>query len=181
MKLSQIIPVLSLSVLPFFLFAQNTHSQKPLTLITDTATYAYGYTNSTGDTVIPLGKYSMCFTEKFNQYAIVSIPTIGLVAIDRNEKILYQVFNYDNGPDPTSNGLFRIIQNSKIGYANAKTGAIVIQPTYTCAWEFQKGKAKVATNCSIKQEDEHSLWISEEWFYINKKGKRIPLSSKKQD
>jgi hypothetical protein len=134
----------------------------------------YGYLNQKGDTIIPFGKYSICFTTKFDKFAIVGLPNKGFIGIDRNEKILFNIFVIDNGPDYLSDGLFRIIKNGKIGYAD-KNGNIIISPRYDCAYPFAKGRAAVGTGCKIKNEDEHSLWIGGKWHVINKKGQ--PLSN----
>ena len=122
------------------------------------------------DTIIPFNKYLACFTDTFRNYAIVATNE-NIMAIDRQEKILYEVFLFDNGPDYPAEGLFRIVQNNKIGFADALTGKIVIQPQFTCAYPFEGGKAKVSNNCTIKPEGEHSLWISDTWDYIDKTGK----------
>ena len=74
----------------------------------DTVSDQYGYKNSNGDIVIPQGKYERCFTDTFKTYAIVVKPNGGFIAIDRQEKVLYGIFSFDNGPDYTSEGLFRI-------------------------------------------------------------------------
>ena len=50
-----------------------------------------------------------------------------VVAIDRNERILFEAYLFDNGPDYTSEGLFRIIHDGKIGFAN-ENGEVVIAP-----------------------------------------------------
>lgn len=85
-----------------------------LIMITDTINDRYGYVDQQGDTAIRLGKYSYCFTDTFRTYAIIHKTTGGFYAIDRNEKDMYEVFNYDNGPDYVEEGLFRIIENRKI-------------------------------------------------------------------
>jgi hypothetical protein len=84
---------------------------------------------------------------------------------------LYEVFLYDNGPDYPSEGLIRIVKNGKIGYANAKTYKIVITPQFDCAFPFENGKAKVSNKCQTVKEGEHSVWTSENWQYVDKKGK----------
>ena len=111
---------------------------------TDTTKDEHGYKNQNGDIVIPLGRYSFCFTDTFRTFAIVAKPKFGFVAIDRQENILYKVFPYDNGPDYPSDGLFRIMENNKIGYADSKTGKIVIGPKFDCAFPFENGVAQVS-------------------------------------
>ena len=135
----------------------------------------YGYKNKKGKIIIPPGKYQMCFTHIFKTYAFVAKEgfSSGIVAIDRNENVLYEVFNYDNGPDYTSDGLFRITENKKMGYADAATGKIVIEPQFDCAWPFKNGVAKVSNECTVQSDGEHSGWISDRWYYIDKTGKKV--------
>jgi hypothetical protein len=87
------------------------------------------------------------------------------------KKTLYEVFFYDNGPDYAAEGLIRVVKNGKIGYANAKTYRLVIRPQFDCAFPFENGKAKVSTNCKTIKEGEYSTWTSENWQYVDKKGK----------
>jgi hypothetical protein len=92
------------------------------------------------------------------------------VIIDSQKKVLYDVFIYDNGPDYPSEGLIRIIENGKIGYADANTYAMVIKPQFDCAFPFDNGKAKVSNKCQTVKEGEYSSWTSEEWTYVDKHG-----------
>ncbi len=131
-----------------------------------------GYVTASGDTVIAPGAYLYCFTDTLKQFAIVMKKDGSLIAIDKTEKKLFDVFKYDNGPDYVSDGLFRIIKNGKIGYADTN-GNIVIQPRFTCAFSFKNGKAKVALDCTTVTEGEHNRWESARWFYIDKHGNRI--------
>lgn len=162
------LPLLTLS--PFhaqFSAPQNDY----LLLITDTITDQSAYIDHKGDTIIPLGKYMYCFTDTFRTYAIVLIEPKGFFAIDRNEKVMFEVYNYDNGPDYVEEGTFRMIENGKIGFADAATGKILIKPIYECAYPFENGKAKVSVKCKQTPENEMIKWESENWIYINRKGK----------
>jgi hypothetical protein len=132
-----------------------------------------GYINSKGDTIVPIGKYLLCQDSIIKTIGFV-YGNKGIFCINTQGKELFEVFNYDNGPDIASNGLFRIVKDGKIGYANTK-GQIVIQPQFRCAWPFEKGKAQVSYNCNIVQEGEIKLWKEGDWFYIDKTGKRIKL------
>ncbi|MGZ3848664.1 MAG: WG repeat-containing protein [Flavisolibacter sp.] len=138
----------------------------------DTTHGEYGYVNAKGDTAIQLGKYPMCYTDKFDKFAIVSTKDKGLVGIDRNENVVFNVYVFDNGPDYPSNGLFRIIKDGKIGYANLN-GQIVIQPQFDCAYPFKNGKAKVGKGCKEKTDGEHRWWTEGNWYTIDKKGKVV--------
>lgn len=145
--------------------------EKPLILF-QTTEDQYGYVGLEGDTIIRPGKYAMCFTDTFRTFAVVAARG-GLIAIDRKERMLYHVFPYDNGPDYPADGLFRIERGSKIGYADAATGNVIIKPQFTCAFPFEQGKAKVAKHCSTIAEGEHQSWVSDDWFYIDKQGRPI--------
>lgn len=141
-----------------------------LVCFTDTISDEYGYKNQNGDTVIPAGKYLRCFTDTFKTYAIVVKPNSGFIAIDRQENVLYEIFSFDNGPDEPSEGLFRILVDKKIGYADSLTGKVVIKPQFDCAWPFENGVAEVSTDCKTQADGEHSVWVSENWFYIDRTG-----------
>jgi len=169
--------------LPFFLLfflaltsyyssCQQQSKGTYLLLINDSITNQYGYRDQTGKLVIPFGKYPMAFTDTFRTNAIVLKPGEGFVAIGRKEKVLYHIYPFDNGPDYPVEGLYRIIENGKIGYADLN-GHIVIAPQFTCAYPFDNGKAKVSTHCTSHQDGEHSYWESNEWYFIDKKGKRL--------
>ena len=149
-------------------FGQSKHDF--LQRIVDTANDQYGYVNTNGDTTIPFNKYTICYTDKFYNFAIVSTHDKGIIGIDRNEQILFNVYVFDNGPDYPSNGLFRIVKSGKIGYAD-NNGNIIIQPQFDGAYPFKNGKAKVGQGCTTQKEGEHSSWTGGHWFIIDKKGR----------
>ncbi|MBN2774857.1 MAG: WG repeat-containing protein [Prolixibacteraceae bacterium] len=131
-----------------------------------------GYVNYKGDTIIHAGKYAMCLTDTIRGMGVVLQPDAGFIGINNTGNFLFEIFNYDNGPDYLSEGLFRIIKNGKIGYADT-TGKIRIRPKYDCAYPFENGKAKVSLNCLKSAVGEFTKWESSKWFCINKKGKKI--------
>ena len=144
----------------------------PLLLAEDAGTGQPYYHDGRGHTAIPAGKYAMCLTDTFHTHALVLLPRDSKwVVIDRQEKVLYEVFPYDNGPDYPSEGLFRIVQDGKIGYADEATYAIVIEPQFDCAFPFENGKAKVSNQCQTVKDGEHSVWESDDWKYVDKRGK----------
>lgn len=148
-------------------------SQGYLLVFNDTVKKGSGYKDQNGNIAILPGKYAACFTDTFRTFAIVEKPGSGFVAIDREEHILYQVFPFDNGPDYVSDGLFRVLENNKIGYADATSGKIVIKPQFGCAFPFDKSIAKVSTDCKTQTDGEHSAWVSDNWTYIDKTGNEI--------
>lgn len=132
-----------------------------------------GYINRKGDTIIPIGKYSHCFTDTFTTFGIVSPKgSSEIIGIDQNENLLYEVYWFDNGPDYLQEGLFRILRSGKIGYADA-SGQIVIQPQFSCAMPFKSGRAKVAYECELIADGEHRRMESNSWFYIDRSGQKI--------
>jgi hypothetical protein len=138
----------------------------------DNLTENYGYADADGNMVIPFGTYSMCFTDTFNRLAIVTKAGEGIVGIDKDEKVLFHVWVFDNGPDDPHEGLFRIVENGKIGYADT-TGKIVIKPQYDCAYPFENGRAKVGKGCKTTSDGEHNTWVGGEWSEIDRQGKLI--------
>lgn len=131
-----------------------------------------GYANSKGEIIIPIGKYKYCFSDSLKNFAIIMDQDNICKAIDRNMKVLYEVKWYDNGPDFVSDGLFRIIVDGKTGYANEE-GEIVIPPLYACTNPFEDGKAQVTLTCELIKDGEYTRMESKEWFYIDKKGKKV--------
>jgi len=140
-----------------------------LILKRDKKTSMYAYYDENGNKV--LGDYYAAYTDTIKDFGIVSDPSS--VLIDRKGKHIYNIFIFDNGPDYTSDGLYRIVENGKIGYVDSITSRLVIKPIYDCAWPFENGKAKVSMNCKTIRDGEHSRWESEEWFYIDKQGRKI--------
>lgn len=92
------------------------------------------------------------------------------VIMNAQETALYEVFLYDNGPDYEAEGLIRVVKNGKIGYADGKTFAIVIEPQFDCAYPFENGKAKVSKQCKTVKDGEYSVWESDAWQYVDKTG-----------
>ena len=115
----------------------------------------------------------MCFTDTFCNYALVLDTENGFIGINRKEETIYDIFVFDNGPDYVEEGLFRIMKNDKIGYADAKTGKIVIEPIYQAAEPFENGKARVAIIAKKVQDGEHYTWKSDNWISIDKSGNEV--------
>jgi len=131
----------------------------------------FAYLNQEGDTIIPAGEYALSFTDTLTHFAVVGDGT-ELFAINHQGERLYEVYVYDNGPDYLEDGLFRIKRNDQIGYADAN-GQIVIRPRFACAEPFSDGRARVALDCTLTSDGEHTTMESEEWFYIDRSGEKI--------
>ncbi len=135
-----------------------------------------GYVDIHGDTLIPPGKYGLCWTDTLKNFAVVweeKTSAKELIAINRNDERLFEVQLYDNGPDYLNEGLFRVLRNGKTGFANEQ-GELIIPTVYECAFPFSDGKAKVAFNCKKQKDTEgHTIMESEEWFFIDPQGKKL--------
>ena len=168
-------PFLQLIIYCFVLIlfgCQSNSNPSKLILKRDQKTSLFAYYDENGNKV--LGDYYAAYTDTITEYGIVADP--GSVLIDIKGKHIYKIFSFDNGPDYTSDGVYRIVENGKIGYADSLTSKVLIKPKFDCAYPFESGKAKVSVNCKTVKEfpnDEHSTWISEEWFYIDKTGKPV--------
>lgn len=134
-----------------------------------------GYVNANGEVVIPAGKYDNIFTPEFDKIAFVAIKgKKGVYAIDKKEKVLFQVCNYEFFPDKVSNGLFRIIENGKIGFANMD-GQIIIKPQFNFIFPFQKNDFAIfcEKGAWIKVHEEYTKFSGGKWGAIDKNGKII--------
>jgi hypothetical protein len=97
-------------------------------------------------------KYLMRMSpEQYGYFAVFALKNKkGWQAIDFNEKILFEEYNWSPG-EPTPDGLIenriRIIdKDGKIGFADEK-GNIIIRPQFEIASSFYQGKAMIGKEC----------------------------------
>src|SRR5687767_11022662 len=121
-----------------------------------------GFRDENGDTLISFGRYEMSFSDVITSIGFVADSTGKIWCISSKGEELFEVFNYDNGPDYAQDGLFRIVKDGKIGYAN-EAGEVVIEPQYTCANPFENGKAEVAILPRISTEDNPEQFTCSDW------------------
>jgi len=114
--------------------------------------------------------YNLPADSKIEQ--IKFIKNKGFTALDKNENELFVIYMYDNGPDYESEGLIRIIDNNKIGFANLQ-GDIEIPAAFDAALPFNDKLTAVCKGCSIKQVEEHSELVGGTWGFINKSGQLV--------
>lgn len=118
------------------------------------------------------------FAEKPENYVMSKILIIVLIVISSCSSMKhYNMFQYENGNDYVSEGMYRIVnQRGRIGYAD-ESGRAVIKPRFAFGFPFENGKAKVTDKGEMKEvpgsDGEYHYWESDEWYYINKEGKRI--------
>jgi hypothetical protein len=159
----------------------DTLAKQILFAVTDEEFLQYGsrvaYVNLKGDTIIPLGKYAYYGTDTLIHFAYVmehpNDSTYGRpIGLNGDQKILFDLVMFDNGPDPFNEGLIRVIRNGKMGYAN-EYGQIAIPCIYDYAKWFENGKAQVTFKVIESLDmDEHKKVESDEWFEIDRKGNK---------
>ena len=97
--------------------------------------------------------------------------------INTEGEILCRALEGDFVPDYLSEGYFRIINDEGlIGFADS-LGHVMITPQFKFAHPFIGGKAKVAYTGQIQKDgprDEHGIWVSDNWFYIDHQGRKVP-------
>lgn len=155
-----------------------TPADKEWYLIKDSAEEFSGFVNMKGDTVIPL-KYGFptFASDTFRTFTYVFMPERGIVAINKNEEVLFEPYFFDNSPDEVHEGLIRIKKGDKIGFADFN-GRIVIEPIYDDAYWFENGYAIVGFKCfQDLVDDEHNPTICRRNGVINKKGELLFFSS----
>lgn len=134
--------------------------------------YKYGYINSKGEVIVPIGKYSWIYHTKFETLGFVAKDG-NIWAIDPSGKERFRVFCFDNGPDYLSEGLFRMVdEQSKIGFADS-LGHIVITPRFEFVSPFKNGLAAFNAGGKKVQDGEHSFIEGGKWGYVNLKGDTI--------
>ena len=136
-----------------------------------------GFTNSKGEIVIPADKFGHVYQSRLDKITFVLFNgRQGIYAINRKGEPLFEVVCIDNGPDYVKEGLFRIIENDKMGFANMD-GEVVIKPQFDFVWPFQKcGYAIFKTGGKKVIYDTHnnySTWKGGKWGIINKKGEIV--------
>lgn len=96
----------------------------------------------------------------------------GFLALDKEGNALFEVYPYDNGPDYPSEGLFRIVEDDKIGFADV-LGNIIIPPEFRAVRSFQENRAAFCEGCTKTADGEHWYWSGGKWGYIDKTGKVV--------
>lgn len=140
----------------------------------------WGYVDMRGDTIIAAGHFSHCYSDTIHRIGfVIQQPENrrsrydGVIAIDTRGRKLFNAYIFDNGPDYPCEGLFRIRDDKGlIGFADT-TGKVVIKPRYQAAYGFENGRAQVAFNATEERDGEYTVWVSDAWFSIDKRGRRI--------
>ena len=167
---------------PLFFIAMDLTSQNlnDWYLKCDTLNEKCGYVDKDGIVKIEMGKYPMCLTDTFINKAIVYTKELGFCLIDKSEHVLFKIYEYDNGPDYTVEGLYRIVVDGKIGFAN-DDGNIIINPVFDFVKPFENGLAEFCVDCKQLRQNEHFISEGGKWGFVDKTGKVVvaPIFFKK--
>lgn len=135
------------------------------------------YVDEKGDTIVPYGKYCYCVSDSIapigfviekNNHRIACINTEGEVLCHALEGDIIE-------PDYMYEGYFRIVNDEDLmGFADS-LGHVVIAPQFKWAEPFEGGKARVTySGHKSDPNDEHWEWVSDDWFYIDYQGRKLP-------
>lgn len=166
---------LALIVLLFSTFACTKVKNNYLVSFTDSSSVQelIGYKSKQGEIIIE-PKYSQVSTDTLSTMAFVLLNSEWL-AINQNGKVILKPFIYDNGPDYFEEGLFRFVENNKIGFANAD-GKKIIEAKFDFATPFSGGLSEyyLGGYKEYEKDGEHWYWKdSKEKGYLNKLGQRF--------
>lgn len=146
-----------------------------------TAEELIGYKDNLGKIIID-AKFTHVYTDTLYTMAIV-LKNWEWVGIDKNEKVLLKPFIFDNGPDYIEEGLFRFVENNKIGFADTDGRKIIIAK-YDFATPFKNGLSEYTLGGQREYEkgDEHWWWIGRyESGYINHDGKEFSKVTERRE
>lgn len=96
----------------------------------------YGYKYRNGKIAIK-AQFTSIYTDTLYNMAIV-LKNWQWVGIDRTGKVILTPYIYDNGPDYVEEGLFRFVENGKIGFAD-EDGNKKVKARYDFATPFSDG------------------------------------------
>lgn len=131
-----------------------------------------GYKNRSGKIVIP-AQFLTGYGVDTLYDRIFVLGKGGVQGIDRTGKVILVPFIYDNGPDDIEEGLFRFVENGKIGFANANWKK-VIPAAFDFVEPFKNGIAKYTLGGHKVMDGEHWFWSGGyEGGYINHSGERF--------
>ena len=93
---------------------------------------------------------------------------------DSNDTEIANIMHFDNGPDPYSSGLRRVVSTyyKKYGFIN-KRNIIVIKPEFDFAYPFRGQYAIVIKEPLFEKVGEHTMITKGKYGLINKSGKVV--------
>lgn len=171
---------------------QNTNANECYKLFADTLAgkELLGYKYD-GEITIK-AQYIFSYSDSLCNMAIVLDREKGWLGIDKNNKTILVPYIFDNGPDYVEEGLFRFVENEKLGFANLE-GQKIISAQFDFVTPFRDGYAeyfiggeRIYENGKTRKQiidesgnegliDLHWNWGGNitETGYINKQGQRF--------
>ena len=122
---------------------------------TTTGEQLIGYKDKLGQIIIE-AKYTHVYTDTLYSMAIV-LKNYEWVGIDKNENVILKPFIFDNGPDYLEEGLFRFVENNKIGFAD-NAGHKIIKAKYDFATPFENGLSEYTLGGQREYEKGGEHW-----------------------
>jgi len=132
-----------------------------------------GYKDRFGKVIID-AKYTHVYTDTLYLMAIV-LQNSEWLGIDKNENVILKPFIYDNGPDYIEEGLFRFVENNKIGFADID-GRKIIKAKYDFAKPFENGLSEYTLGGQREYENGREYWYwtgGYESGYVNHDGQEF--------
>jgi len=158
------------------LIALSCNAQKTKTLIafSDSSSGQVLWGFKTKDGIVKIKPKYNWTDSKFLKYgAFVMSKEASFIAINQDDSVILIPYIFDNGPDYLSEGLFRFIENGKIGFAN-KQFKKIIPAKFDFVYPFENGYAIFnAGGKKAKFDEEHSYTSGGLWGLIDKKGKIV--------
>ena len=131
----------------------------------------WGFKTTSGHIAIK-PKYEILLSDTLYNIAFVTLK-YKWIAINKQDSIILAPYIFDNGPDYEQEGLFRFVENGKIGFANLK-GEKIIPAKLDFASPFSQGLAAFSVGGQMeKSDEEHSTWKGGLWGFINRKGQVV--------
>ena len=154
-------------------FGQTTKTNYLLAFRDSSSGHAlWGFKTQSGEIVIKPKYEYILGTDTLYNMAFV-ILNYSWVAINKQDSIILTPYIFDNGPDDLQDGLFRFVENGKIGFAN-ETGQKIIPAQFCFVRPFSEGLAAFSLGGKMeKWDEEHSTWNGGLWGFINKKGQIV--------
>ena len=131
----------------------------------------WGFKTTSGQISIK-PKYEIIGTDTLFDIAFVTL-NYKWIAINKKDSLVLSPYIFDNGPDYVQEGLFRFVENNKIGFSNLK-GQKIIPAQFDFASPFSGGLAAFSIGGKMeKWDEEHSTWNGGLWGFINKNGQVV--------
>ncbi|MFL9485402.1 WG repeat-containing protein [Chitinophagaceae bacterium LWZ2-11] len=128
-----------------------------------------GYKSRAGEIVIK-AQYGEGSGRLYKMALVRTVPDWKWLGIDKKGNIMLEAFIYDNGPDYVKEGLFRFVENDKMGFANLD-GDKIIPANYSFVTPFESGIAKYTMGGHKERDGEHWFWTGGDASgYLNKFG-----------